>query len=125
VLENNPYDYRPTGYVYVGANPDKVDPRKNYDNNNLWHKQGHVGDSPITNATLPDGTTKDINAFALRIEGRNTTGNDTIFIVNNLDEAKVSATGIFVDNLPYILMIGVPLVVFAGMFVAKRRGNAA
>ena len=42
-----------------------------------------------------------------------------------MDPNKVSPTGIFVDNLPYILMIGVPLVVFAGMFVAKRRGNAA
>ena len=49
----------------------------------------------------------------------------TIFVVNSIDEAKVSPTGIFIDNLPYILMIGVPLVVFAGMFVAKRRGNAA
>jgi hypothetical protein len=54
------------------------------------------------------------------------TGNDTsTFVVNNLDDNKVSPTGIFIDNLPYILMIGVPLVVFAGMFVAKRRGNAA
>jgi hypothetical protein len=56
----------------------------------------------------------------------NTTGNaTTIFVVNDLDTNKVSNTGILVDNLPYILMIGVPLVVFAGMFVAKRRGNAA
>ena len=124
VLENDLGDYRPTGYVYVGT--DAVDPRTNYsDNNNLWYSQSDVGNSPINGYTLPDGTTKEINAFALLIENRNTTGNDTIFVVNKLDEQKVSATGIFFDNLPYILMIGVPLVVFAGMFVARRRGNAA
>lgn len=138
VLENDPYDYRPTGYVYVGANPDEVDPREDYsDDNNLWYKQENVNNDPQEGVELPDGTSKDLSIYALLIQsskgannkvtatGRNTTGNDTIFIVNNLDEAKVSATGIFVDNLPYILMIGVPLVVFAGMFVAKRRGNAA
>jgi hypothetical protein len=68
-----------------------------------------------------DGT----NKKSLLATGRNTTGNDTIFVVNSMDEAKVSTTGIFVDNLPYILMIGMPLVVFAGMFVARRRGYAA
>ena len=136
VLENNPYDYRPTGYVYVGANPDEVDPRKDYsDGNDLWYKQDNV-DNDLYNVVLPDGTSKELSIYALLIEsskdgnkvtatGRNTTGNDTIFVVNSLDENKVSATGIFVDNLPYVLMIGVPLVVFAGMFVAKRRGNAA
>ena len=137
VLENDPYDYRPTGYVYMGANPDEVDPRKNYkENNPLWYKQDNVNNDPYDNVALPDGTSKNLSMYALFITsskdgnqvtatGRNTTGNDTIFVVNNLDENKVSATGIFVDNLPYILMIGVPLVVFAGMFVARRRGNAA
>ena len=125
VLENDLGDYRPTGYVYVGTSPDTVDPRKNYsETDGLWYQQNHVGDSPI-NKVLPDGTTKEIKAFALLIENRSTTGNDTIFVVNSLDENKVSPTGIFFDNLPYILMIGVPLVVFAGMFVARRRGNAA
>jgi hypothetical protein len=95
-----------------------------------------VGNDPQDSVALPDGTRKDLSIYALFIAsskeggratttGRNTTGNDTIFVVDKLDEAKVSATGIFVDNLPYILMIGVPLVVFAGMFVARRRGNAA
>ena len=137
VLENDPYDYRPTGYVYMGTSPDTVDPRKDYkENNPLWYKQDNVNNDLYDNVALPDGTSKNLSIYALFIAsskegntvtttGRNTTGNDTIFIVNTLDEAKVSATGIFVDNLPYILMIGVPLVVFAGMFVARRRGNAA
>ena len=136
VLENNPYDYRPTGYVYVGTDPN-ADPRKDYNTTDgLWYKQDNVNNDPYDNVALPDGTGKNLTMYALFIKsskengqvtttGCNTTGNDTIFVVNNLDEAKVSATGIFVDNLPYILMIGVPLVVFAGMFIAKRRGNAA
>jgi hypothetical protein len=59
------------------------------------------------------------------MQGSATGSATTIFVVNKLDTNKVTPTGIFVDNLPYILMIGVPPVVFAGMFVARRRGNAA
>jgi hypothetical protein len=145
VLENNPYDYRPTGYVYGGSDSytdDEgktvyIDPRTDYDDaNGLWYKQDNVDNDPQDGVALPDGKTINLSIYALfiasskdgtrvTVTGRNTTGNDTIFVVDKLDEAKVSATGIFVDNLPYILMIGVPLVVFAGMFVARRRGNAA
>jgi hypothetical protein len=66
-----------------------------------------------------------LRAFALLVIGDATGNETTIFVVNDLDDNKVSPTGRFVDNLPNILMIGVPLVVFAGMFVARRRGNAA
>lgn len=139
VLENNPYDYRPTGYVYVGENQN-ADPRKDYrENDGLWYKQNNVDNDPYDSVELPDGTTKDLSIYALLIEssiessatgkslnatGRNTTGNDTVFVVNSLDEAKVSPTGILIDNLPYILMIGIPVIVFIALFVLRRRRNA-
>lgn len=47
-----------------------------------------------------------------------------VFVVNKFDDSAVSLTGIFINNLPYILMIGVPLVVFAVMFARRRRASA-
>jgi hypothetical protein len=136
VLENDPYDYRPTGYVYVGANPDQVDPRKDYNaTSGLWYKQENVGNDPQDDLALPDGTSKSLSIYALFIQsskentqvtttGRYTTGNDTIFVVNTLDKNKVSPTGILIDNLPYLLMIGIPVAVFIALFALKRRRNA-
>jgi hypothetical protein len=49
----------------------------------------------------------------------------TVFVVNTLDENKVSPTGIFIDNLPYILMIGIPIAVLGGMFANRLRKNVA
>jgi hypothetical protein len=93
----------------------------------------------LYNVVLPDGTNEELSMYALLIEskievdgnnkksllakGRNTTGNDTIFVVNSLDEAKVSPTGILIDNLPYVLMIGIPVAVFIALFALKRRRN--
>ncbi|MDO4403517.1 MAG: FctA domain-containing protein [Atopobiaceae bacterium] len=46
------------------------------------------------------------------------------YVVNEFDDDSISLTGIFINNLPYILMIGVPLVVFAVMFARRRRASA-
>jgi hypothetical protein len=121
VIESNPYDYRPTGYVYVGDGT-SVDPRVSDSD----MTKTTVSDSPIQNFSgRYDGSMAELPAFALFVEGSTTGSDTTVFVVNALDDKKVSATGILIDNLPYILMIGMPLVVFAGMFVARRRGNAA
>lgn len=50
------------------------------------------------------------------------TGSD-ITIINTLPDSKPNPTGILIDNLPYIIMVGVPLAVFALMFVSKRRSS--
>ena len=121
VIEDNPGDYRPTGYVYEGTSTD-VDPRKS---DTGMSKTNNVGDSPIQDfGSRYDGSISELPAFALFVEG-NTTGSDTtVFVVNSLDENKVSPTGILIDNLPYILMIGIPVIVFIALFVLRRRRNA-
>jgi hypothetical protein len=118
VIEATPGDYRPTGYVYVG-DESGVDPRTSSAGMTVTQNLGDEteGTSPVDGSTVP--------YFGLLLDGEATGGATTVFVVNTLDENKVSPTGIFIDNLPYILMVGVPLVVFAGLFVARRRGNAA
>ena len=129
VVERDPGDYRPKGYEYVGEG--LVDPRKDPTGMTETPGNGDTSSIDIRNeiSSYPvshlSNDQAEVRPFGLFMQGSATGSATTIFVVNNLDEAKVSATGIFVDNLPYILMIGVPLVVFAGMFVAKRRGNAA
>jgi hypothetical protein len=81
-----------------------------------------ISSYPVTHLTDDQAM---VPCFGLFMQGTASGNDTTIFVVNSLDNNKVSPTGIFFDNLPYILMIGVPLVVFAGMFVARRRGNAA
>jgi hypothetical protein len=68
---------------------------------------------------------KTIEEGSLVVKGVATGSATTVFVVNTIDENKATPTGIFVDNLPYILMVGAPLIIFAGMFVAKRRESAA
>jgi hypothetical protein len=111
VIERNPGDYRPTGYVYSGVN--SVDPRVNA---NGMSKVNNYGDG-----TPPNG----FGLFALKIDGSATGSATTVFVVNTIDESKVSITGILIDNLPYILMIGIPVAVFIALFVLRRRRNAA
>lgn len=48
-----------------------------------------------------------------------------VYVVNTFDDDSISFTGIFIDNLPYIVMIAAPLAVFAVMFARRRRANAA
>ncbi len=43
-----------------------------------------------------------------------------VAVVNTLDESNVSPTGIVLDHVPYLLLVGVPVAFFAGSFVAKR-----
>lgn len=48
-----------------------------------------------------------------------------VYVMNTLADNKVTSTGIFMDNLPYVIMVGVPLAVLAVMFVRRRQANAA
>lgn len=117
VIEAAPGDYEPTGYVYTGDATD-ADPRKDPDGMAVTQKLASATTDPTGGATtLPAG--------ALLLQDDSTGSTTTVFVVNTIDESKVTPTGILINNLPYILMVGVPLVVFAVMFVAKRRANAA
>ncbi|MBR3316400.1 MAG: hypothetical protein IKG21_01080 [Atopobiaceae bacterium] len=126
VIEEEPGNYVPTGYEYVGTD-DTADPRKNADG--MRRTQAQTTSMIDPTDPIPDGqpyyTQDTIEAGDLLVQGSATGSATTVFVVNKIDEDNVIPTGIFIDNLPYILMVGVPLVVFAGMFVAKRRGNAA
>lgn len=107
VTESTPGNYVPTGYVYVGE--DELDPR----------------DADALAAAGTSVTQKDKSADGtLTVEGGATGSATTVFVVNTLEDEKVSPTGILIDNLPYILMVVVPLGVFAAMFVSRRRGSA-
>ena len=126
VIERDPGDYEPTGYEYVGADVN-ADPRQNADGMTTTQKLATSMTDPTDPipADQPYYTQDTIEAGELLVEGSATGSATTVFVVNKIDETNVSPTGIFIDNLPYILMVGVPLVVFAGMFVARRRGSAA
>jgi hypothetical protein len=119
VIEALPGDYDPTGYVYVGDDG-TVDPRVSNSGMTVTQKLGTAGTDPAPeseqSATIPAG--------GLIVQDEATGNATTVFVVNKINENNVSPTGIFINNLPYILMVGVPLVVFAGMFVAKRRESA-
>lgn len=131
VVEREPGNYVPTGYVYVGEN-ENADPRVASD--------GMTTDSDwLLHSDTPDPTDhptsdydsnpnlyvrKTIKAGALVVKGDATGSATTVFVVNKIDEGKVTATGILINNLPYILMIGIPVAVFAVMFVNKRRAHA-
>lgn len=102
VTEATPGEYVPTGYVYVGE--DSVDPR--------------------TDATGMTATSGQANS-PLVVTGETTGSATTIFVVNRLEDSSASLTGVFIDNLPYILMVCIPVGVFAVLFVRKHRMNAA
>lgn len=44
-----------------------------------------------------------------------------VYLLNIYDDTAVTPTGILINNLPYVLMVGIPVVAFAVMFVNKRR----
>jgi hypothetical protein len=83
-------------------------------------KTENAGDCPTT-----DDDGKEIAPWDLTVEGTTEGSATTVFVVNELDGNKVSVTGVLIDNLPYILMVGIPVAVFTAMFVAKLRENAA
>ena len=126
VIEREPGNYVPTGYEYVGTDA-SADPRKGTDG--MTTTQART--TSVTDPTdpIPDNqpyyTQATIGAGALLVEGTSTGSATTVFVVNKIDETDVNPTGIFINNLPYILMVGIPVVVFATMFVIKRRGNAS
>ena len=129
VIERFPGDYEPTGYEYVGENA-TVDPRVSSNGMATTLKLNNSVQDPTdippkeyeNNPDLYQHRT--IEAGCLLATGTVSGSATTYFVVNKIDEDKVIPTGIFINNLPYILMVGVPLVVFAGMFVAKRRESA-
>lgn len=116
VIERDPGNYEPTGYVYIGTD-NTVDPRK--DPNGMETKQ------KLTTAATDPADSTQINAGALLMHYVASGSQTTAFVVNKIDETKVSPTGILINNLPYILMIGIPVGVFALLFVSKRRRNTA
>lgn len=136
VIEGNPIDYRPTGYVYIGTGD--VDPRTDAGKNARGMSEP-VGVTDVDTVLpynnqfkLPQGwelinggSQFKLPPFAFFLTGSTTGSDTTVFVVNTMDDNKVTPTGIFIDNLPYILMVGIPVAVFAGMFVMKCRGNAA
>ena len=130
VIERYPGDYAPTGYVYVGGDA-SADPR--IDQTNMTKTEKLTSDM-VDETSIP-GPEYDNNpdaferrmlkAGSLFVKGSATGGATTVFVVNAIDESNVIPTGIFIDNLPYILMVGIPVAVFAVMFVIKHRENAA
>ena len=130
VIERYPGYYEPTGYVYEGENTG-TDPRQ--DSTGMTETLKLDKDTRDPTDVLPNEYVnnpdaynyKTIDAGSLIVQDDATGSATTVFVVNTIDEDKVTPTGIFVDNLPYILMVGAPLIIFAGMFVAKRRESAA
>ncbi|MBR3328527.1 MAG: hypothetical protein IKG22_14535 [Atopobiaceae bacterium] len=130
VIERDPGDYEPTGYEYVGTD-ENADPRVS--SNGMTATQKLT--TPITDPTdlIPNEYENNPDAYhkktieegSLVVQGSATGSATTVFVVNTINESAVSPTGILIENLPYILMVGIPVAVFAGMFVMKRRGNAA
>ena len=136
VIESNPYDYRPTGYVYIGTTD--VDPRTEagagatgmsdpvgVKDEDTWKDYNDQFELPYGWETNSDGSQFKLPPFAFFLTGSTTGSDTTVFVVNALDDNKVSPTGILIDNLPYILMIGIPVIVFIALFVLRRRRNAA
>lgn len=103
VIEETPGNYVPTGYVYEGDDAD-FDPRTD-DLTGVFVRDAEDGKLSMAREATGSAT--------------------TAFVVNTLDDSFASPTGILINNLPYILMIGIPVAVFAVMFVSKRRRNAA
>lgn len=126
VIERYPGDYVPTGYEYVGEDT-TVDPRVEETGMTATQKL----DSAMTDETdpipenQPSYTQATLEAGSLFVKGSATGSATTVFVVNVIDEDTVNPTGILISNLPYILMVGVPLAVFAVMFVSRRRRNLA
>ena len=130
VIEAYPGNYVPTGYVYVGGDA-SADPRKDQTNMTKTEKltSDMVDETSIPGPEYdnnPDAFERRmLKAGSLFVKGSATGGATTVFVVNAIDESNVNPTGIFIDNLPYILMVGIPVAVFAVMFVIKHRENAA
>ena len=62
-------------------------------------------------------------AKGLALSASGEIGNDGgyVYLVNAFDDSTVTPTGILINNLPYVLMVGIPVAVGAVMFVNKRR----
>ena len=112
VYEDGFGDYMPTGYVQPSTDG-VIDPRT------------ATGDE-LAQLVQAGTTTSTDNGYTFAITGHNVSNNGTVVtVVNTLDDSNASATGIIINNLPYILMVGIPVAVFTAMFVAKLRENAA
>ncbi len=130
VIERYPGDYVPTGYVYVGEDPN-ADPRVAVTGMTAVQKlTSEIVDPtdvpPAEYDNNPDAYQRhNLQPGALLVNGAATGSATTVFVVNELAQGNVSPTGIFIDNLPYILMVGIPTAVFGVMFANRLRKNAA
>jgi predicted aconitase with swiveling domain len=81
---------------------------------------------PAEYDNYPDAYNKaELDAGTLLVNGVATGSATTVFVVNEIADDKVAPTGIFIDNLPYILMVGIPVAVFGVMFANRLRKNSA
>ena len=103
--------YTPYGFVYPTSNPTDG-------TSFTWPTDG-------TNANFSagKGTNLSVDGTASDAVVQTVVSNDGayVYIVNVFDDNSVTPTGIIINNLPYVLMIGIPVAVFVGMFVSKRR----
>lgn len=112
VYEDGFGDYMPTGYVQPSTDG-VIDPRT-------------ADVDELAQLVQAGTTTSTDNVYTFAITGFNVSNNGTVVtVVNTLDDSNASATGIIINNLPYIIMVGVPVAVIAAVLVLKRRGNAA
>ena len=84
----------------------------------------HKTNAPGTTAEAKKATTETYTSAkgsALKTSGE--VGNDGgyVYLVNTFDDVTVTPTGILINNLPYVLMVGIPVAVGVAMFVNKRR----
>ena len=130
VIERFPGDYAPTGYVYVGENSE-ADPRVSASGMTEVPKLSSDTTDPTDVPPAeydnnPDAYNKaKLDAGTLLVNGVATGSATTVFVVNEIADDKVAPTGIFIDNLPYILMVGIPVAVFGVMFANRLRKNSA
>lgn len=96
IIESTPGNYNPAVYIFNNAVED-----------------------PTTETAVASATGDTID-----YTGRALDGGTYAYVVNTLDDSYASPTGILINNLPYILMVAVPVGVFAVMFVAKRRASS-
>lgn len=100
IVEGTPGNYTPAIYVFSSPVEDPT------------------ASTALDSKSGQTGTAIDYDSQALD-------GGTYVYVVNTLDDSFASPTGILINNLPYILMVAVPVGAFAAMFVAKRRRNTA
>lgn len=112
VTESNFGLYKASGYV-----DDKVE-----GSTGPTVTKGSDGTYTIDSTGLLEFTT---TSKQLTISDTVATDGSTIYVLNLFEDSNANPTGIIINNLPYILMVAIPVGVFAVMFVNKRRQSSA